>query len=116
MTETRTMMIKTSIILAVLAMVESAVLALTPLGGSELGVFYGTLFAMIGLLLLNYDAHTLIREKKRVPAGFIARYVLYGICFATAATISLEFFLGSFLGVMNLKIAAIAFGGWLCET
>ncbi len=116
MTETRTMMMKTSIILAVLAMVESAALAVTPLSGSEMGVFYGTAFALVALLLINYDAQILIREKKRVPAGFIARYFFYGICFATAATVSLEFFLGSFLGVMNLKIAAIAFGRWLCET
>ncbi|MDD2334413.1 MAG: hypothetical protein PHD38_08415 [Mesotoga sp.] len=116
MTETRTMMMKTSIILAVLAMVESTALAVTPLSGSEIGVFYGTAFALIALLLINYDAQILIREKKRVPAGFLARYFFYGICFATAATVSLEFFLGSFLGVMNLKIAAIAFGRWLCET
>ncbi|MBN2219125.1 MAG: hypothetical protein JW697_02485 [Kosmotogaceae bacterium] len=116
MTETRTMMIKTSTILAALAIVESAVLAFVPLPGSELGVFYGTAFSLLALLLINYDAHVMITEKKRVPTGFLVRYAFYGICFATASTVSIGFFLGSFLGIMNLKIAAIAFGRWLCES
>ncbi len=109
-------MMKTSIIMAALAMIESAVLAVTPLSGSEIGVFYGTAFALLALLLINYDAHILITEKKRAPTGFLVRYAFYGICFATASTVSLGFFLGSFLGIMNLKITAIAFGRWLCET
>lgn len=115
MIETRTMMIKTATILAALAMVESGIFAFIPLPGSELGVFYGTAFSLLALLLINYDAHIMITEKKRAPTGFLVRYTFYGICFGTASTVSPGFFLGSFLGIMNLKIAAIAFGRWLCE-
>ena len=115
MIETRTMTIKIAVIMALLAMVESALLSFLPFGGAEYGVFYGTTFSLLAFLLIVSDAGLLMMEGRRFIWGFALRYVIFGICLASSAMYSTGFFFGSFVGLMNLKISAMIFGRWLCE-
>lgn len=110
------MTIKMALIVTTLAMVESFLLFISTVDGAEYGVFYGTTFALIGFLLIVNDVRFLHESGKKFVWGFAIRYGLFGLCLASAATYSSGFFFGSFIGLMNLKGAALIFGRWLCET
>ena len=109
------MTIKIAVIMALLAMAESALLSFVSFGGAEYGVFYGTTFSLLAFLLIVSDAGLLVMEGRRFVWGFALRYGLFGICLARSAMYSTGFFFGSFVGLMNLKISAMIFGRWLCE-
>jgi hypothetical protein len=109
------MAVKVAMIVAILAMIESLIFSVFSFDGAEYGVFYGTSFALLGFLLIVNDAQLMLRNEKKFVWGFAIRYGLFALCLATAAMYSTGFFFGSFIGLMNLKIAALVFGRWLCE-
>jgi hypothetical protein len=81
----------------------------------SLGIFYGTIFSVINMLLLIEDIKRSVRRKVYSRKGYFLRYVLNIFCVGSAAFFGIYYFIGAAVGLFNLKIAILIFGRWLGE-
>ncbi|TYB90897.1 MAG: hypothetical protein FXF54_09060 [Kosmotoga sp.] len=80
-----------------------------------LGIFYGTAFGITGFWLLSLTVEKITRSKKVIWKDYLLRYSLYIVCFLSAIGYGTNFFIGSAVGLLNLKLSLLLFGRWLSE-
>ncbi len=80
-----------------------------------LGVFYGTAFGVTGFWLLSLTVEKASKNKQMLWRDYLIRYALYIVCFLSAIGYGTYFFVGSVVGLLNLKLSLLLFGRWLSE-
>ncbi|WP_072862325.1 hypothetical protein [Marinitoga hydrogenitolerans] len=70
-------------------------------------VFWGSLGAIVGILMIADEINILLTKTKyKFSKGYLIRYAFFGIILLVAGLISNEGLFVSFLGLMNMKFAA----------
>jgi hypothetical protein len=78
-------------------------------GFQALWVFWGTLGVILGFYMMYEDINKMKQnifslKKKKIPAGYFFRYLMYGIILIISGIFSEKALLITFLGLFNLKI------------
>ncbi|MFO7881705.1 MAG: ATP synthase subunit I [Kosmotogaceae bacterium] len=98
----------------ILASIEAAVIYFFSTK-MALGVFYGTAFGITGFWLLSLTVEKVTNNNKILWRDYLIRYALYIVCFLSAIGYGTYFFIGSAVGLLNLKLSLLLFGRWLSE-
>lgn len=106
--------IKETIVMIILASIEAAAIVFFNTKMS-LGVFYGTAFGIASFWLLSFTVEKITRTQKVLWRDYLLRYSLYIACFLSATGYGTYFFIGSAVGLLNLKLSLLLFGRWLSE-
>ncbi len=81
----------------------------------SLGIVYGTFFSIVNMLLLVEDIKKAFSRKFYSRKGYVLRYILNIFCIGSSAFFGIYYFIGTAVGIFNLKIAILLFGRWLGE-
>lgn len=76
-----------------------------------LGIIFGLVFAILKLMLMKNTIRKAItmteaKAQKYANGQYMIRYILTGVVLVVAALLSTTFLLGTFLGLMSMKVAA----------
>ena len=76
-----------------------------------LGIIFGLVFSILKLMLMKNAIKKAItmpeaKAQKYANGQYMIRYVLTGVVLVVAALLSTTFLLGTFLGLMSMKVAA----------
>ncbi|AEX85978.1 hypothetical protein Marpi_1588 [Marinitoga piezophila KA3] len=77
-------------------------------GLKSLWIFWGSFGAVIGILMIVEDIKKIVTNgKQKFPKGYIIRYIFFGIILLVGALFSEVGLFLTFLGLLNMKIAAL---------
>lgn len=79
------------------------------------GIIYGTFFSVFNMFLLIDDIKKAVKKKFYSRKGYFLRYIMNIFCIGSAAFFGIYYFIGTAVGIFNLKIAILLFGRWLGE-
>ncbi|WP_129408768.1 hypothetical protein [Marinitoga lauensis] len=75
---------------------------------TALFIFLGSVGAIAGILMITEEIKTLLtKPKRKILKGYIIRYAFFGIILLVAGLFSSEGLFLTFLGLMNMKFAAL---------
>lgn len=108
------MAIKETTALTILALAE--MIFLFPfIKDGILGILYGSAFSITSWWLMVKDVKSFVKKGTLFKYGFLLRYFLYAVGMGTAIFYGNRFFVGTVLGILNLKFSLFIFGRWLSE-